>query len=635
MPMKNPRSVALRNANPRLLTSPNADVLLSASTPIFHVNNSGIPSTNTITLNASLIAMEGTVTFTCEGGTLSNIVGNTCALNYETLTGDNAKVIATITYRNKTYTDTVEISKVYDGQNGVVGMNNAVVYAYQRSATQPTGTPGAVTYSFTARAITNASLSSGWQKILPSGTGTLWITAATAASSGSSDDIAANEWSGSVILAQDGTQGTNGINSAAVTIYQRTATTTAPALPSAATTYTFNPPGLTGLTNGWTTTLPNASAGKYLWASTATAANTAATDSIPASEWAAAQMLVQDGAAGTRGNVQVARAIPGSVWSDSEAALAISGAGYGTPQNRDIVTLYNNSANYSQQKYYDGAAWQALAAYFPGGVIVDGTMDATALKAKTITGDKIAARAITATSINVSGNSDNIIPDPRFKDLVWWGRVGSAVGQFAENGQVTGWKGGASLYLSQNSGELISYSQYFDLIPGATYLIEVQVGLSSDFNGRASVYLTIPGDRDYAMVDRSAGQVWSDNLPVQLNASSPKGIITYSTTYTIPTSGTLSKARIQIRNSHTVGIIEVGSASITRVSDSVLIKDGAVTANKISVVSLSAINVDVGFLTSRAGGPGAGYGAGTEIQKDQIRIYDEAGNLRLLDGRLN
>lgn len=404
--MVNPRSLALLNANPRLLTSPNSNVFLSASTPVFHINNSGVNDPAIITFNAFLIAMEGTVTFSCVGGTLSNIVGNTCALNYVNMTDESATVTATITYRNQVYTSSVEVSKVYDGQNGVVGMNNAIMYAYQRSATTPAGTPGAVEYSFPAAGITTATLANGWQKTIPSGTNKLWITAASAASSSSTDTVAANEWTTAVVLAENGTQGTNGINSATVTIYRRTATTTAPTLPTAATTYTFTPAGLTGLNNSWTTTIPAASGGAYLWASTATASSTSATDSIAASEWAAAQMLAQDGSkgdTGSRGNVQVARAIPGSVWSDSEAALAISGAGYGTPITRDVVTLYNSAAGYSQAKYYDGDSWEVLAAYFNGGLIVDGTVLTNALAAESVTATKIDAR-----SLNLKDAAGNI-----------------------------------------------------------------------------------------------------------------------------------------------------------------------------------------------------------------------------------
>jgi hypothetical protein len=1037
--MVNPRSLALLNANPRLLTSPNADVLLSASTPIFHVSNEGVNTPGIITFNAILIAMEGTVTFSCTGGTLSNIVGNTCALNYETMTGDSATVVATITYRNKEYSDTVEISKVYDGESGGIGMNVGVVYAYQRSVTTPTGSPGAVEYSFPASGITNATLANNWKKTIPAGTDPLWITAASPSAVGSLDNIAANEWSAPVVLAQNGVdgvspalmslsstaqsftynsngvetpsnqtitftanlintvgtatftctkydasgaslgtvvlggtgntrtlgvaqftsaafravvtatigtltdtitvvrladgaagagvsaiagyltnesvtvpsasdgsapvltgvsgsfkvfqgtadvtagctfslvgtpavvtaaptaatgaysvtgvgswastslttsvtfralhtasgatidqvltltkapagvngtspailtlsstaqaftyngtgvatpasqtvsftanlqnttgtatftctkydsagaslgtvtlggtgntrtltdaqfttlafravvtatlngltdtitvvrlsdgaagsgvsalagyltnesvnvptapdgsgavltgvsgnfrvfqgttdvtagctfsvvgtplvsttapvsatgyysvtgvgtwpnnslttsvtyralhtasgatidqvltitkalagvQGNSGINSATITIYRRTATTTVPALPSVSATYTFNPASITGLNNSWTTTIPAASNGKYLWASTATAAATTATDSIPASEWAAAQLLVQDGAkgdTGARGNVQVTRAIPGAAWSDSEAALAISGAGYGVPQNRDIVTLYNNSAAYSQQKYYDGAAWQALAAYFPGGVIVDGTVDATALKAQTITGDKIKAGAITTSSIQVSGNGDNIVPDPKFKDLTWWAQVdtGAVVTQYYTS---TAWKSGATLTVSSLGVERDRETQAFPMVPGATYRVEYQVDLSPSFTGTLSVCWLIPGVQWHAMGGPDKG-AWYDGLRINFDSSSPKGFQSFSATYTVPDNGTTYSTSLRIRNLLSAGSATLGGISITRVSDSTLIKDGSITTDKLVANAVTADKILAG-----------------------------------------
>ncbi len=89
-----------------------------------------------------------------------------------------------------------------------------------------------------------------------------------------------------------GAAGANGINTATINIYQRGAT--APALPSAATTYDFAAKVLAGLNNGWSTTIPAGTA--PLWQSAATAAGQGATDSIAASEWAAAVQIAANGA---------------------------------------------------------------------------------------------------------------------------------------------------------------------------------------------------------------------------------------------------------------------------------------------------------------------------------------------------
>lgn len=185
---------------------------------------------------------------------------------------------------------------------GPAGYSNARVFAYQRKSTLPVGTPGAVSYDFTTGTITTASLLNGWQKTIPASDGNpLYVISASASATGTTDSIASGEWSGAVVLTNDGGAGAPGLNSAAVTIYQRNNTGAAPALPSVAVTYTFSTAGVAGLNNGWATTVPAASAGKYLFVSTATAVSSAATDTIATTEWAAAQILVQDGAAGTPG----------------------------------------------------------------------------------------------------------------------------------------------------------------------------------------------------------------------------------------------------------------------------------------------------------------------------------------------
>ena len=83
---------------------------------------------------------------------------------------------------------------------------------------------------------------------------------------------------------------------ASLYLYQRAAS--APALPSAAATYTFSTKVLTGLTNGWSTTIPAAN-GLKLWVTTATATSTTDTDSLAASEWAAASVMAENGADST------------------------------------------------------------------------------------------------------------------------------------------------------------------------------------------------------------------------------------------------------------------------------------------------------------------------------------------------
>lgn len=76
-----------------------------------------------------------------------------------------------------------------------------------------------------------------------------------------------------------------GSNIAAVTLYQRTATYSAPAVPSVTTTLTFATGVLAGINNGWSQTDPGEAAGAYLWQIGATANSTGTTDTIATGEW--------------------------------------------------------------------------------------------------------------------------------------------------------------------------------------------------------------------------------------------------------------------------------------------------------------------------------------------------------------
>lgn len=105
-----------------------------------------------------------------------------------------------------------------------------------------------------------------------------------------------------------------------------------------------------------------------------------------------------NGDTGVRGTVNIARSITGSVWSDAEANLALSSNGYGLPQIRDIVTLYNTSTNYSESKFYNGTVWLSLDAYVNGNLLVTGTIVSDKIASNTITASKMAVGTITADS---------------------------------------------------------------------------------------------------------------------------------------------------------------------------------------------------------------------------------------------
>ncbi|QKY02818.1 hypothetical protein G3257_11565 [Janthinobacterium lividum] len=356
-------------------------ILLAGSTPVFRVNSLGAGAPGSIAITAKPVNVVGDIVFSVSAGTQMTVNGNVATVNFATMTTDTALVQARIREFGVDYVGNYMISKVFDGgagETGLAGLNTGQAFAYKRAAAAPVDSPGDVIFTFATAAITTPAgndLANGWSKNIPAGTAPLYVRVAAASSRNATDNIAANEWAGAVQLAKDGANGIDGLNVAPVRIYQRGATNIAPALPSAACTFTFATGALTGLNNGWSTQVPTAG-GAYLFTSGATAASRTATDDITPGEWAAAARLAADGATGQRGTVTVTA--PGySTWSDASAVYELGRAGYGAPINRDVVTLYD--ATHAVTKYFDNGAWLVLGTVLNGNLLVDGSVAAKAL----------------------------------------------------------------------------------------------------------------------------------------------------------------------------------------------------------------------------------------------------------------
>ncbi|MBW3498880.1 hypothetical protein [Janthinobacterium sp. NKUCC08_JDC] len=353
-------------------------ILLAGSTPVFRVNSAGAGAPGSIAITAKPVNVVGDIVFSVSAGTQITVNGNVATVNFASMTTDTALVQATIREFGVDYVANYMISKVFDGvagETGLSGLNTGQAFAYKRADAAPGDSPGDVIFTFATASITTPAgnnLANGWSKNIPAGTAPLYVRVAAASSRNATDSIAANEWAGAVQLAKDGA---DGLNVAPVRIYQRGATNIAPALPSAACTFTFATGTLTGLNNGWSTQVPTAG-GAYLFTSGATAASRTATDDIAPGEWAAAARLAADGAAGQRGTVTVTA--PGySTWSDASAVYELGHAGYGAPINRDVVTLYD--ATHAVTKYFDNGAWLVLGTVLNGNLLVDGSVAAKAL----------------------------------------------------------------------------------------------------------------------------------------------------------------------------------------------------------------------------------------------------------------
>jgi hypothetical protein len=229
------------------------------------------------------------------------------------------------------------------GTNGANGLTNASVFIYRRSATTPALPTTTSTYTFVTGDITG--LDNGWTRSVPSGTLPLYVAVAVASSGGTTDTIAAGEWSSPVVLAQDGAAG---LNSASVFLYRRSAS--APPVPSVTSTYTFATGVLTGQNNAWQQTVPSGT--DPLWIITASAAATSATDTIATGEWASPAILAENGAQGPVGP-RLALA------ADNQAFTFTDGAANPGSQTITLTALLNNLSG--------TATWSATPAVTLGG----------------------------------------------------------------------------------------------------------------------------------------------------------------------------------------------------------------------------------------------------------------------------
>ncbi|MGL4616517.1 MAG: hypothetical protein ACRCVV_22020 [Shewanella sp.] len=127
-----------------------------------------------------------------------------------------------------------------DGKDGINGAKTALVYLYKRAISAGLMPSTTCTYNFTTKTLTGYN--NDWQPTPPSGSGTIWLTVATASSIGESDTIAPNEWAEAIKFSDGGIGVTGVINYYAVSASSTIAPTS------------------------WSTTVPATSyTNKYLW----------------------------------------------------------------------------------------------------------------------------------------------------------------------------------------------------------------------------------------------------------------------------------------------------------------------------------------------------------------------------------
>lgn len=295
----------------------------NAQTFNFNGADVAVPATQTITFTAVQQNLTGVPGWTAQafdatGGSLGSVaLGGSGAARTMTnaqfvAPGAVNHVVVTVTWDG--FTDTTTIYKLKDGVDSVVGYltNEACVIATAADGTGGNYASAGGTFKVfdgivdkTGAGPTYSLQSSSGVTVSINATTGVYTVSNASADIGSA--VLRAVYAGrtidktySIAKSKQGTGGAQGSNAATVYLFQRTATSTAPAKPSVNVTYTFATGVATGMNNGWTQTMP-ATGGSYRWMTTASALGTGATDTIASSEWATVANVSQDGDDGADG----------------------------------------------------------------------------------------------------------------------------------------------------------------------------------------------------------------------------------------------------------------------------------------------------------------------------------------------
>jgi hypothetical protein len=126
----NDRDAILQAASVRIINPKNADILMKAEPSLFHVNAAGAVDVAATTITATLIGLEGDVTFAVDGATLTSVTGKTAVVRYVDMQGPAAIVTARIVAGGEPFTQSCIIGVVRDGApgNGTPGARGAGQY---------------------------------------------------------------------------------------------------------------------------------------------------------------------------------------------------------------------------------------------------------------------------------------------------------------------------------------------------------------------------------------------------------------------------------------------------------------------------------------------------------------------------
>lgn len=218
--------------------------------------------------------------------------------------------------------------------------------------------------------------------------------------------------------------------------------------------------------------------------------------------------------------------------------------------------------------------------------IKDDSISTPKLRANAITADKIDAGAVTARALAI-GNFDNIIPDGDMRDRSFW-ETNSGTGiSFDLQDQNSAWKFARTMKINASTFRGM-FSRFFPVEIGATYKLTYSIWFSEQFNGWLNICLHQPGIRwnpIKAPYDVGVDPTVDNSLSFHAG-DTQMGLV--DKIFTVPAEATNSTRQMQFRfdGQWTAGYVEF-MVKIVRVSDTTLIKDGAITTDKIVANSIT------------------------------------------------
>ena len=595
----------------------NRTILIATSSPGgFKIASNGTALPASIELAAVLVNVQGTVAWSASSGVTLAIDGNAATLDAVDMIAESATITATLTYNGTPYERTIVVNKVRDGANG----NSAEAPDLSAPALLDTLT-NQITESQLYSALRTRITLIDAAPTVPGSVGARILTEENARK----DAVAAEASARQVALANFDTN----IRSYVQT-YAYSKSTNDEAMSSLASQLRSEFSSNNGASVAWVQEYAYSKA----QANSAIATATQDLRTTVGNHTSTLQVQGQSiNGLGAQYTVKIDN--NGYVTGYGLASEVVNG----TPKSSFIVMADKFAVvapgMTPKTMFIVGNVGGQAAIGINGNTVIDGTLQARSMIAETITSRELAARSVLARHILVSGDQNNLVRDPQFKDMAWWGFAGSALqgisfGRWADAGMNTRWKHGVSMYMGPTNtyNELVAaYSQTMPLVPGATYRAEYQVGFSNDFDGDLTIWLHVynsnlnflgpflPGG---GVPD--SGFFFNGNAPAIQYPNTSRGGRDIDKLFTLDANNrAIAGCQFVIIRQVRAGTCEIGGFTLTRVTDETLIGPGVVQTKHLSISKggdissgQTAFDQGVGFWIEGAGnGHGARMSLGT------------------------